>query len=80
MKWTTEMIVSSLMMSPTIMMPTKSTTVMMSSVIGYCCCMCNYVIVINEFGSRICKGLLRATLDNLAYICENCVPLHVVKK
>ena len=68
------------MMSPTIMMPTKSTTAMMSSVIGYCCCMCNYVIVINEFGSRICKGLLCATLDNLAYICENCVPLHVVKK
>ena len=68
------------MMSPTIMMPTKSTTAMMSSVIGYYCCMCNYVIVINEFGSRICKGLLRATLDNLAYICENCVPLHVVKK
>ena len=30
--------------------------------------------------SRICKGLLRAKLDNLAYICENCAPLHVVKK
>ena len=68
------------MMSPTIMMPTKSTTAMMSSVIGYCCYMCNYVIVINEFRSRICKGLLRATLDNFAYICENCVPFHFVKK
>ena len=43
-------------------------------------CMCNYVIVIIEFVSRICKSLLCATLDNLAYICENCVPLHVVKK
>ena len=30
--------------------------------------------------SRICKGLLCAKLDNLAYICENCAPLHVVKK
>ena len=68
------------MMSPTIMMPTKLTTTMMSSVIGYCCCMCNYVTVINEFGSRICKGLLRAILDNFAYICENCVPFHFVKK
>ena len=68
------------MMSPTIMMPTKSTTMMMSSVIGYCYCMCNDVIVIIEFVSRIFKGLLRETLDNLVYICENCVSLHVVKK
>ena len=68
------------MMSPTMKMTTKSSTAMMSSVTRYYCCMRNYVIVINEFGSRICKGLLRATLDNLAYICENCVPLHFVKK
>jgi len=40
----------------------------------------NYVIVIIEIVSRICKGLLHAKLENLAYICENCVPLHVVKK
>ena len=68
------------MMSLTIRMTTKSSTAMMSSVIGYCCCMCNYVIVIIEIVSRICKGLLRSKLDNLAYICENCVPLYVVKK
>ena len=74
------MIVSSLMMSPTIMMPTKSSTAMMSNVIGYCCCICNYVIFIIEYVSIICKGLLHTKLDNLAYICENCVPLHVVKK
>ena len=46
------------MMSPTIMMPTKSTTMMMSSVIGYCYCMCNDVIVIIEFVSRICKRFI----------------------
>ncbi|KAL4596520.1 hypothetical protein ACB092_12G169100 [Castanea dentata] len=48
MKWTTWMIVSSLMMSPTMKMTTQSSTAMMSSVIGYCCCMHNYVIVIIE--------------------------------
>ena len=67
-------------MSPMMKMTTKSSTAMMSSVIGYCCCMCNYVIYIIEIVSRICKGLLRAKLENLAYICENCVPLDVVKK
>ncbi|KAL4633406.1 hypothetical protein ACB092_04G120600 [Castanea dentata] len=50
MKWTTWMIVSSLMMSPTMKMTTQSSTAMMSSVIGYCCCMRNYVIVIIEIG------------------------------
>ena len=68
------------MMSPMMKMTTKSSTAMMSSVIGYYCCMCNYVIVIIEIVSIICKGLLRAKLDNLAYICDNYVPLHFVKK
>ena len=44
---------------------------MMSSIIGYCYCMRNYVIVIIEIISRICKGLLRAKFDNVAYICYN---------
>ena len=67
-------------MSPTMKMTTKSSTTMMSSVIGNCCCMRNYVIIIIEIVSRIRKGLLRAKLDNLAYICDNYVPLHFVKK
>ena len=56
------------MMSPTMKMTTKSSTVMMSSVIGYYCCMCNSVIFIIEIISRICKGILRAKFDNVAYI------------
>ena len=36
------------MMTPTMKMTTKSITVMMSSVIGYCCGMCNCVIVTIE--------------------------------
>ena len=60
------MSVSSLIMSPT-----KSSTMMISSVIGYCCCMCNYVIFIIEIISRICKGILRTKFDNVAYICGN---------
>ena len=71
-------------MSPMMKMTTKSTTAMMSSVIGYCCCMCNHVIYINEIVSRNCKGLLRAKLENVAYIyiyiCQNCVSLDVVNK
>ena len=66
------MIVSSLMMSPTMKMTTKSSKAMMSSVIGYCCCMHNYVIVVIEIISRICKGILRAKFDNVAYIYYNC--------
>jgi len=66
------MIVSSLMMSPTMKMTTKSSKVMMSSVIGYCCCMHSYVIVVIEIISRICKGILRTKFDNVAYICGNC--------
>ena len=62
------MIVSLLIMSPTMKMTTKSSTTMMSSVIGNCCCMHNYVIIIIEIVSRICKGLLHAKLDNLAYM------------
>ena len=46
--------------------------------------MCNYVIYIIEIVSRNHKGLLRAKLENLAYIyiyiSENCVPLDVVNK
>ena len=68
------------MMSPMMKMTTKSTTGMMSSVIRYCCCMCNHVIYIIEIVSRNCKGLLHAKLENLAYICQNCVPLDVVNK
>ena len=55
-------------MSPTMKMTIKSSTTMMSSVIGNCCCMHNYVIIIIVIVSRICKGLLRAKLDNLAYM------------
>ena len=58
-------------MSPTMKMTTKSSTMMISSVIEYCCCMCNYVIFIIEIISRICKGILRAKFDNVAYICGN---------
>ena len=68
------------MMSPMMKMTTKSSTAMMNSVIGYCCCMRNYVIVIIEIVSRICKGLLHAKLDNLAYICGNCYFVKTVKK
>ena len=67
------------MMSPMMKMTTKSTTAMMSSVIEYCC-MCNHVIYIIEIVNRNCKRLLRAKLENLAYICQNCVPLDVVNK
>ena len=59
-------------MSPTMKMTTKSSTVMMSSVIGYYCCMCNYVIFIIEIISRICKPLYCVKFDNVAYICGNC--------
>ena len=55
-------------MSPTMKMTIKLSTTMMSSVIGNCCCMRNYVIIIIEIVSRICKGLLHAKLDNLAYM------------
>ena len=60
------------MMSPMMKMTTKSSTVIMSSVIGYCYCMRNYVIFIIEIIIRICKGILRAKFDNVAYICGNC--------
>ena len=74
------------MMSPTMKMTTKLSTAMMSSVIRYWCCVCNYVIFIIKIISRICKGILRAKFDNVAYIyiyiyiCGNCFFEKTVKK